>query len=1283
MGKLMRLELFNFKSYKGHHVLYFGDSYFTSIIGPNGSGKSNSYSPSLRDHRRGLMGFCSMDAISFVLGIKSSHLRSSHLRDLVYRGRVLRTAKINEDGSATINGGAAQAIDSDIVANGSEATPSNLSQTQERNDPSSAWVMAVYEDDAGDEQYWKRSITNQGSSEYRINNRVVTAQQYNEAMEAENILVKARNFLVFQGDVEAIASQSPKDLTRLIEQISGSLEHRAEYERLKDAHEEAIENQNFNLNRRRGMNSEIKQYQEQKREADTYAKKADLRDEAIVTHVLYKLYHLQRAIDESTDEIKRHQEEVKEQRRTIAKYERNVDEAKKDQAKVAREIAKIERGMQQTEKQIEERENSLVPITEKIGLASENARKGKARVGEINQERDNRKDTIKRLTKDLKTVEKAEAHWEVEWNKASEKEGRVLHASDLQEYNRLREEVNKSSSSDQTKLDNLLRQQRADEDAVNSLRSKLDSLESQVASIEDERKDVQHHQVKTREIIQETNRQIDEKKRELNAFTSERLRLAQLRTELDEKLQACLIKLLEAEDGRKQSDKEIKFKAAVADMKRMFPGVKGRVSELCRPKQKKFEDAVSTVLGRHFDAVVVDNEQTAKDCIQYLREQRRGQATFIPYETISTKDVNNNLKNMKGCWMAIDTIDFDRSVERAMKYVCGNAIVCDTLATAKQICYEKGVEAKAVSLDGTVIHKAGLMTGGRGKEQRARWEDTEIENFRKLAEKLRRELSALPESRRNATEEESLQSELVGLNQKLSYANEEARAHDRNFASKKKELGHAKQQVEEVRPKYEGRAAEFAKLKDSIEMHRSAIHEVEDNVFSAFCERLGYGTIRDYESKQGSLQQEGLQKRLEFRQQRTRLEARINFEQQQLQETLSRIKTLENRISQDESLIDQLQSEKVSSTEALDTLASTLDEQREQLEERQADLTKKVERVAEQRREVQKRSKHIDGTLKAISSLEAEVQRSATDKFAVLRRCKVEDITIPLTADSEPLDKIPIDGARPVDPDSMDIDDDLDSSTLDMAALQDFGIVVDFDDLAEDLKEEHDDETEESLEKKITSLEEEMKKISPNMRAIERLEGVESKLKTTERDFESARKMAKKAKDDFEEVKELRTELFNKAFSHISEQIGPIYKELTRSAALPMGGQAYLDVMDTDSPFTDGITYHAMPPLKRFRDMEHLSGGEKTMAALALLFAIHSFQPSPFFVLDEVDAALDNANVAKIAEYIRGNAGPGMQFVVISLKGGLFEKSEGLVGVYRDQTANSSKVLTLDLRKYQ
>jgi structural maintenance of chromosome 1 len=264
-----------------------------------------------------------MDAISFVLGIKSSHLRSTHLRDLVYRGRVLKTSKINDDGSAV-----APATNGHANGDGELTDEEMLSQARGRNDPKSAWVMAVYEDDAGDEQKWKRTITNQGASEYRINDRVVNAQQYNEALESENILIKARNFLVFQGDVEAIASQSPKDLTKLIEQISGSLDYKAEYERLQEEAEQAAENQNYNLHRRRGINSEIRQYQEQKKEAEAYQAKADERDEAIVTQILWKLYHFQRVMEESTASIQEHQDNLKEYRRGVVKYEKALEDAR-------------------------------------------------------------------------------------------------------------------------------------------------------------------------------------------------------------------------------------------------------------------------------------------------------------------------------------------------------------------------------------------------------------------------------------------------------------------------------------------------------------------------------------------------------------------------------------------------------------------------------------------------------------------------------------------------------------------------------------------------------------------------------------------------------------------------------------------------------------------------------------------------------------------------------------------------------------------------------------------
>ncbi|KAF2501598.1 P-loop containing nucleoside triphosphate hydrolase protein [Lophium mytilinum] len=210
-----------------------------------------------------------------------------------------------------------------------------------------------------------------------------------------------------------------------------------------------------------------------------------------------------------------------------------------------------------------------------------------------------------------------------------------------------------------------------------------------------------------------------------------------------------------------------------------------------------------------------------------------------------------------------------------------------------------------------------------------------------------------------------------------------------------------------------------------------------------------------------------------------------------------------------------------------------------------------------------------------------------------------------------------------------------------------------------------------------------LEKMNVDMKAAERLEATTSTGKTAEKDYESAKSAALRAKTLFEEVQEHRLELFNKALTHIQEQIKVTYKELTTDHLAPDGGRANIDMADSDEPYLGGLTYNAMPPLKRYREMNELSGGEKTIAALALLFAIHSFQPSPFFVLDEIDAALDNVNIARVARYVQKHAGPGMQFIVISLKAALFQESEGLVGVMRDQAKMTSRVVSLDLRKYQ
>ena len=1234
-----------------------------------------------------------MDAISFVLGIKSSHLRSTHLRDLVYRGRVMKTSKIQDDGTAApaTNG----------QSNGhADEIEDEASQKASRNDPKTAWVMAVYEDDAGDEQKWKRSITNQGASEYRINDRVVTAQQYNDALESENILIKARNFLVFQGDVEAIAAQSPQDLTRLIEQISGSLEYKTEYERLQTVAEEAAENQNFQLHRRRGINSEIKQYQEQKKEAENYQKKTEERDEAEMTLILWKLYHFQRLMDESSNKIQEHQENLKLFRRNVEVFERNLEAARKEQASVTREVTKIEKSMHAKEKSIEEMENSLVPLDEKIAQTKRDMEDKRRRVVDVRKERDTQAAEVQKLKKDLATVEKAQQRFEKEWTEKMRNQGKELSDADRREYNSLRAQAMSKSAQNQAELANLVRQLKSDEVTVNSLKGKIDNFEAALEKHQGELQSIKDRRETTQETVRQASSEIDAKKNEYNKVKSERIRINNMRTELEEKLQDVLRKLADAESGRRQNEKENRTREMVNSLKRMYPGVRGRIGDLCKPKQKKYDEAVSRALGREFDAVIVETEKTGMDCVQYLKDQRFSPMTFIPLDNIKFSASNAALKSVPGARLTIDTIEFDLSLERAMSYACGGSVVCDSMEVAKNIVFDRRMQVKAVTLDGSVLHKAGLMTIGRLSEDKNkhRFQEQDIDNLQNMAEKFRSGMEKLPRADRAGFSEESLLRDLTALEQRVQLARAELDAFEKNVKSKQKEIDHQKRQLKEFEPKYKEKSRELESTRSAVDKFQKAVAKTDDKIFADFCQRLGYENIRAYEEQQGGLENEAAQKRQDFEVQKGRVQNKLTWEESRHKTTQARVSILEADLLRHEKEIDAFEDKKAAIDEAMGEEREELEALEESLDEVKATHGQKAAKVAEAKSELQKKNREIEGRLREISTLEAEVQKNSAGKLAQLRKCRLNKTQIPLLAGS--LDDIPDNVVLQADHDAMDVDREEEDEDRDLleAALDDHGIEIDFDGLDDEFKnvclpllasptdsaltqsQPDDDDVEDRLQEKISSLTTELDKLNPNMRAIERLESVKSRLEATEQDFEDSRAALKGAKDAFNHIKDKRFDLFQKAFAHIQEQITHVYKDLTRSDAYPLGGQAYLDIEeDTDAPYLSGIKYHAMPPLKRFRDMEHLSGGEKTMAAMALLFAIHSYQPSPFFVLDEVDAALDNANVDKIKKYIREHAGPGMQFIVISLKAGLFQDSESLIGVYRDQDVNSSKTLTLDV----
>jgi structural maintenance of chromosome 1 len=594
---------------------------------------------------------------------------------------------------------------------------------------------------------------------------------------------------------------------------------------------------------------------------------------------------------------------------------------------------------------------------------------------------------------------------------------------------------------------------KTDEVTVNSLKGKVNAIQASVEKLEGEVEVIHDRKEATKASVKDISKEIDSKKKEFNHIQSERVRINQLHTEKEEKLQELLKTLIELDQGRRQNDKEQRTKETVVALKRLYPGVRGRVGELCKPKQKKYDEAVITALGRDFDSVIVDTEKTGAECVQYLKDQRFSPMTFIPLDNIKVTAPDANLKGLPKARLTIDTIDFDSSLERAMAYACGSSLVCDDLATANHICYDRKIQVKAVTLEGYVIHKAGLMTGGRlsdNKGSKRKFEEHDYDRLRSQADKHREEIEALPKVNRKGATEEALQGDLTGLEQRLAYAKSELAAFEQNLASKKKELAHEKRQLSEMKPKYQEKQSAFERISETVTEFQDAVAKVQDEIFSGFCNRLGYSDIRAYEAQQGSLEQEAAEKKNAFALQCQRLESQLEWETKVCQGTDTRIKGLEDHVATLEQGIQQYTEEKASFENAIDVDRAQITELEDELHKQKEKLVTKTEKVNQARYELQKRSKEIDSRTKAIAALETEVQRQSAGRYATLRRCKLEQIAIPLALGSKKLDSLPVEEqVLQTDPDAMDVDE---NEELPEQLAKDYGIDVNFEDLDDDLK---------------------------------------------------------------------------------------------------------------------------------------------------------------------------------------------------------------------------------------
>jgi structural maintenance of chromosome 4 len=204
---------------------------------------------------------------------------------------------------------------------------------------------------------------------------------------------------------------------------------------------------------------------------------------------------------------------------------------------------------------------------------------------------------------------------------------------------------------------------------------------------------------------------------------------------------------------------------------------------------------------------------------------------------------------------------------------------------------------------------------------------------------------------------------------------------------------------------------------------------------------------------------------------------------------------------------------------------------------------------------------------------------------------------------------------------------------------------------------------------KAGMLESELQKMNPDMEAIELYRQKEADYNQRSQEVADVTSERDACRKQYETLRKKRLDEFMSAFNIISLKLKEMYQMIT------LGGDAELELVDSLDPFSEGIVFSVRPPRKSWKNISNLSGGEKTLSSLSLVFALHHFKPTPLYVMDEIDAALDFKNVSIVGHYIKDRT-KNAQFVIISLRNNMFELADRLVGIYK--TDNSTKTVTIN-----
>ncbi|KAF2758130.1 chromosomes protein 4 structural maintenance [Pseudovirgaria hyperparasitica] len=669
-------------------------------------------------------------------------------------------------------------------------------------------------------------------------------------------------------------------------------------------------------------------------------------------------------------------------------------------------------------------------------------------------------------------------------------------------------------------------------------------------------------------------------------------------------------------------------------------GFHGRLGNLGAIDQK-YDVAISTACPS-LDNLVVDSVEVGQQCIEYLRKNNLGRANFILLDRLAKRDLSE-IQTPEDVPRLFDLVKSkDAKFSPAFYSVLQNTLVADDLAQANRIAY--GAQRwRVVTLDGQLIDKSGTMSGGgtrvaKGGMSSKLAADVTKEQVSKLEvdrETVEQEYQALQEQQRSfEVSLRDMQDQVPQLETKAQKLELEIESCDRNIAD-------AQRRIKELAAEQQTSKSDKSRM-STLE---KSIATMEVEITKLHAETAGVEeeiqVLRDKIDQIGGVQ---------YRSQK----AKVTMLREQ-------ISTLESNMSDAEISKSQAQKQKTRHEKEHAKAESDLGNLAVEQEKLETAMEAQGRDAAGTKQAAEEADEVLDAKKGELETFKKELE----EKTAELNETR--GVEIEMRNKLEESQKSLADTERKL----RHWQDKL--SKVVLHSISDLGEEGEAETIPTYTRDELQDMDKNTLKDEIAALEESTSNASVDISVLSEYRRRVEEHASRSSDLATAIASRDAVKARYNTLRQCRHDEFDAGFRIITLRLKDMYQMIT------MGGNAELTYVDSLDPFAEGIEFSVMPPKKSWKNISNLSGGEKTLSSLALVFALHHYKPTPLYVMDEIDAALDFRNVSIIAAYIKERT-KNAQFIVISLRNNMFELASRLVGVYK--VNHMTKSVTVENRNY-